>query len=79
MLFTNPEPDEIKALLQRVTTIAVVGFSPKPGRPSHNIARRMQEGAEDGASAERARRRHDRGHGSLHHARLHEAVPWLAN
>lgn len=42
MPFANPEPEEIKALLQRVKTIAVVGFSPKPGRPSHNIARRMQ-------------------------------------
>ena len=42
MPFTNPEPEEIKALLQGVKTIAVVGFSPKPGRPSHNIARQMQ-------------------------------------
>ena len=42
MSFTNPEAEEIKALLQRVKTIAVVGFSPKPGRPSHNIGRRMQ-------------------------------------
>jgi uncharacterized protein len=42
MAFTNPEPDEIKALLQRVKTIAVVGFSPKSGRPSHSIARQMQ-------------------------------------
>ncbi len=42
MPFTNPEPEEIKALLQRVKSIAVVGFSPKPGRASHSIARRMQ-------------------------------------
>ncbi len=42
MPFTNPEAEEIKALLQRVKTIAVVGFSPQPGRPSHNIGRRMQ-------------------------------------
>ncbi len=42
MPFTNPETKEIKALLQRVKTIAVVGFSPKPVRPSHYIARRMQ-------------------------------------
>ncbi|MBI5908450.1 MAG: CoA-binding protein [Betaproteobacteria bacterium] len=42
MPFTNPEAEEIKALLQRVNSIAVVGFSPKPGRPSHNIGRRMQ-------------------------------------
>ena len=43
MPFTNPEPEEIKALLQRVKTIAVVGFSPKPGRASHNVARQMQQ------------------------------------
>lgn len=42
MPFTNPEPEEIKALLQGVKTIAVVGFSPTPGRPSHNVARQMQ-------------------------------------
>ena len=42
MPFTNPGPEEIKALLQRVRNIAVVGFSPRPGRPSHSIARQMQ-------------------------------------
>lgn len=42
MPFTNPEPEAIKALLKSVKTIAVVGFSPRPGRPSHNIARQMQ-------------------------------------
>ena len=42
MPFTNPEPEAIKALLQRAKTIAVVGFSPKPGRASHGVARQMQ-------------------------------------
>ena len=42
MSFVNPEPEQICALLKRVKTIAVVGFSPKPGRPSHSIARQMQ-------------------------------------
>jgi predicted CoA-binding protein len=42
MPFANPEPEEIKALLQRVKCIAVVGFSPKPARPSHGVARQMQ-------------------------------------
>ena len=42
MSFANPEPDQIRDLLKGVKTIAVVGFSPKPGRPSHNIARAMQ-------------------------------------
>ena len=43
MPFINPEPEVIKALLQRVKTIAVVGFSPKPGRASHGVARQMQQ------------------------------------
>jgi predicted CoA-binding protein len=42
MPFTNPEPEQIIALLKSVNSIAVVGFSPKPGRPSHRIARQMQ-------------------------------------
>ncbi len=42
MPFANPGPEEIKALLRRVKNIAVVGFSPKPWRASHNVARQMQ-------------------------------------
>jgi uncharacterized protein len=42
MAFTNPEPEDIKALLKRVRTIAVVGFSPTPGRASHGVASQMQ-------------------------------------
>jgi predicted CoA-binding protein len=42
MGFVNPEADEIRALLKGVKCIAVVGFSPKPARASHNIARQMQ-------------------------------------
>ena len=42
MSFVNPEPEQIRALLQSVQTIAVVGFSPKPERASHAVARRMQ-------------------------------------
>jgi hypothetical protein len=42
MPFTNPGPEAIKALLQSVKTIAVVGYSPKPGRASHGVAQRMQ-------------------------------------
>ena len=38
MSFSNPEPEAIRTLLKGVKTIAIVGFSPKPGRPSHNIA-----------------------------------------
>ena len=40
--FTNPPLDEIHALLKRVKTIAVVGLSGSPGRPSHNVAGALQ-------------------------------------
>lgn len=42
MQFQNPPDDEIKALLQRIRTIAVMGLSPRPERPSHGVARAMQ-------------------------------------
>lgn len=42
MSFTNPSPDEIHALLKRVKTIAVVGLSPRPDRPSHTVARALK-------------------------------------
>lgn len=41
-MFANPPPDQIRSLLQEVKTIAVVGLSPRPGRPSHRVARGMQ-------------------------------------
>jgi len=42
MAFHNPSADELRALLKQVKTIAVVGLSPKPGRPSHTVAKAMQ-------------------------------------
>jgi predicted CoA-binding protein len=42
MNFQNPSPEEIKALLRRVKTIAVVGLSPKPDRPSFGVSQAMQ-------------------------------------
>ena len=42
MSFVNPDADVIRTLLKSVKTIAVLGYSPKPSRPSHNIARQMQ-------------------------------------
>ena len=42
-MFSNPSGDQIRALLERVKSIAVVGLSPRPERPSHRIARRLQE------------------------------------
>jgi predicted CoA-binding protein len=42
MTFQNPVPDAIKALLEQIKTIAVVGLSPKEKRPSHRVSRFMQ-------------------------------------
>ena len=42
-MFANPTPEEIRSLLGRVRTIAVIGLSPRPERHSHRIARRLKE------------------------------------
>lgn len=42
-MFENPPLEECCALLRRVRTIAVVGLSPNPGRPSHGVSRYLQE------------------------------------
>ena len=38
-----PETDLIKEVLQRASTIAIVGVSDKPERPSHDVARFLIE------------------------------------
>ncbi|UCD95282.1 MAG: CoA-binding protein [Candidatus Zixiibacteriota bacterium] len=38
----NPSPDEIYRILQNSKTIAVVGLSPDPDRPSNRIANYLQ-------------------------------------
>lgn len=40
--FANPSSEEIRKLLQRVKTIAVVGLSASPTRPSYGVARSLQ-------------------------------------
>lgn len=42
-MFRNPPDDQLRALLAAAKTIAVVGLSPNPDRPSHRIARRLQQ------------------------------------
>ncbi len=42
MTFTNPTPEQICALLRKVKTIAIVGLSPQPARPSFNVAKALQ-------------------------------------
>lgn len=42
IMFQNPSLDDIRNLLRQVKTIAVVGYSPKPERPSHRVAAALQ-------------------------------------
>lgn len=42
-MFSNPGTDEIKNILNKTKTIAVVGLSPKANRPSHSVSKAMQE------------------------------------
>jgi uncharacterized protein len=42
MRFTNPAPDEIRQLLNKMHSIAVVGLSPNPARPSFRVAQGLQ-------------------------------------
>ena len=41
-MFINPSLDEIRDILNNTKTIAVVGLSPKPKRPSHSVSKAMQ-------------------------------------
>jgi predicted CoA-binding protein len=40
--FSNPSMEDIRVLLRRLRVIAVLGFSPRPTRPSNNLSRQMQ-------------------------------------
>jgi len=42
-MFTNPPFAQIESLLRRARVIAVVGLSADPVRPSHRVARTLQE------------------------------------
>jgi uncharacterized protein len=42
MSYTNPDAEAIRELLRSIRTIAVVGLSPKPSRPSHGVAAALQ-------------------------------------
>lgn len=42
MSFANPDATTLLSLLDRVKTIAVVGLSPQPARPSYRVAQAMQ-------------------------------------
>lgn len=40
--FKNPSDEEINNLLLRVRNIAIVGLSPNPDRPSHQVAKKLR-------------------------------------
>ena len=40
--FINPSLERIRAILREIKTIAVVGLSPRPNRPSHSVSKAMQ-------------------------------------
>lgn len=42
MSWQNPPPARLAAILDSAGTVAVVGLSPRPERPSHRIARALQ-------------------------------------
>jgi predicted CoA-binding protein len=42
MSFANPDDDALRTLFSRIKTIAVVGLSPQPARPSYRVAQAMQ-------------------------------------
>jgi predicted CoA-binding protein len=41
MRHVNPDPETLRALLIDARTIAVVGASPRPDRPSHGVMRKL--------------------------------------
>jgi uncharacterized protein len=43
MDFENPSTDQIYSLIRETATIAVIGLSPKPERPSHGVARALKD------------------------------------
>jgi len=42
-MFDNPGKTEIDAFLRRISSIAILGLSETPGRPSYNVAKGLQK------------------------------------
>ncbi len=41
-MFDNPSKTEIGAFLKRIRSIAILGLSETPGKPSHHVAEEVQ-------------------------------------
>jgi uncharacterized protein len=42
-MFDNPTKPEIEAFLKRIRTVAILGLSDTPGKPSHHVAEELQK------------------------------------
>jgi len=42
-MFENPTKTDIDAFLRRIRTVAILGLSGTPGRPSHNVGKALQK------------------------------------
>jgi hypothetical protein len=42
-MFDNPTKTEIEAFLRRIRSIAILGLSETPGKPSHHVAEELQK------------------------------------
>jgi hypothetical protein len=42
-MFENPTQSEVEAFLRRIRTVAVIGLSDAPGKPSHHVAQGLQK------------------------------------
>jgi predicted CoA-binding protein len=42
-MFDNPTKSDIDAFLRRIRTVAILGLSETPGRPSHNVGMALQK------------------------------------
>jgi len=42
-MFDNPSKTEIEAFLRRIGTVAILGLSETPGRPSYNVGKALQK------------------------------------
>ena len=42
-MFENPTKTDIDAFLSRIRTVAILGLSETPGRPSHNVGKALQK------------------------------------
>lgn len=75
--FQNPPDDDIRAILTSVRTIALVGWSPKPDRPSNRVARFLAQRGYRVIPVNPGQAGQDSGLGELVRASLAEVGPGI--